>query len=95
MPKVTSKLQVTVPRAVAERFGIKPGDQIAWEAAGTVIHMIPPGALRRRSSPKDRVKAFDEATARQRRRQQGRARTAAAPRRGWRRDQLYVRAQPR
>ena len=82
MPKVTSKLQVTVPRAVAERFGIKPGDQIAWEAAGTVIHVIPPGALRHRPSPRDRVKAFDEATARQRRRQR-------------RRDQLYVRAQPR
>lgn len=95
MPKVTSKLQVTVPKAVADRFGIKPGDEIAWEAAGTVIHVIPSGAPPRRTSLDDRLKAFDEATARQRRRQRQRPRAAAVTRRGWQRDELYARAQPR
>ena len=30
MSKVTSKLQVTVPKAAAERYGIRPGDAIDW-----------------------------------------------------------------
>ena len=28
MARVTSKLQVTIPKAVAEQFGIRPGDRI-------------------------------------------------------------------
>jgi AbrB family looped-hinge helix DNA binding protein len=28
MGKVTSKLQVTVPKAIAQRYGIRPGDEI-------------------------------------------------------------------
>ena len=34
MAKVTSKLQVTVPRAIADRYGIRPGDDIEWIATG-------------------------------------------------------------
>ena len=30
MAKVTSKLQVTVPKAIADRFGIRPGDEIEF-----------------------------------------------------------------
>jgi AbrB family looped-hinge helix DNA binding protein len=41
MSKVTSKLQVTLPKAIAERFNIKPGDQIEWEAAGETIRVVP------------------------------------------------------
>ena len=33
MAKVTSKLQVTVPKALAERYGIRPGDDIRFEEA--------------------------------------------------------------
>jgi len=40
MAKVTSKLQVTVPKALAERYAIRPGDEIAWEAAGDVIRVV-------------------------------------------------------
>jgi bifunctional DNA-binding transcriptional regulator/antitoxin component of YhaV-PrlF toxin-antitoxin module len=39
MAKVTSKLQVTVPKALAEN-AIRPGDEIAWEAAGDVIRVV-------------------------------------------------------
>ncbi len=95
MPKVTSKRQVTVPKAVAERFGIRPGDEIQWEAAGSVIHVIPPHVRRRGSSPEDRLQAFDQATARQRRRQGKPSRAVAVKGRGWRREDLYPRAQPR
>ena len=59
MAKVTTKLQVTVPKTIADRFRIKPGDEIAWEAAGVVIHVIPPGAPRHASTIADRLKAFD------------------------------------
>jgi AbrB family looped-hinge helix DNA binding protein len=41
MSKVTSKLQVTIPKAIADRFKIKPGDRIQWEAPGEIIRVIP------------------------------------------------------
>jgi len=42
MAKVTSKYQVTVPKKIAERYSIRPGDDIDWVAAGEVIRVIPP-----------------------------------------------------
>jgi AbrB family looped-hinge helix DNA binding protein len=95
MSKVTTKLQVTVPKTIAERFQIKPGDEISWEAAGTVIRVIPPGAASRASTVADRLTAFDAATERQRRRQRGGARAGATTLRGWRREDLYSYAKPR
>ena len=41
MAKVTSKCQVTVPKAIAQQYGIRPGDDIDWVAAGDVIRVIP------------------------------------------------------
>src|SRR5688500_4941288 len=61
MSKVTSKLQVTLPKSIAERFNIKPGDQIEWEAAGETIRVVP--ARKRTKStilPQDRLKHFDQ-----------------------------------
>ena len=37
MSKVTSKLQVTIPKAIADRFGIAPGDDIDWIVTGESI----------------------------------------------------------
>lgn len=37
MSRVTSKLQVTVPKAIADRFAIHPGDEIDWLPAGEVV----------------------------------------------------------
>ncbi len=54
MAKVTSKLQVTVPKAIADRYGIRPGDEIEWVAAGDTIRVLPPnsgGAEHRPRSP--------------------------------------------
>ena len=30
MAKVTSKFQVTVPKTIADRYSIGPGDEIEW-----------------------------------------------------------------
>jgi AbrB family looped-hinge helix DNA binding protein len=95
MAKVTSKLQVTVPKAIADQYGIRPGDEIEWVAAGDCIRVIPPGPRVTAVDVEMRLRLFDAATQRQRRRQAGR-RPARAPRdRGWRREDLYSRARPR
>ena len=41
MARVTSKLQVTIPKAVADRYAIEPGAEIEFEPAGDVIRVIP------------------------------------------------------
>ena len=87
---MTSKLQVTVPKALAERFGISPGDDIRWEAAGDVIRVVP----RPREPPEDRAsrrKLFDKATERQRERERTEAPLEPAGDRGWTREELYER----
>ena len=95
MGKVTSKLQVTVPKAIAERFRIRPGDQIEWIAAGDSIRVVPKGRRPALDERKARLKAFDEATERQRQRQAGRAPEKQPGDRGWKREDLYERARPR
>lgn len=93
MAKVTSKYQVTVPRTIADKYHIRPGDDIDWVAAGEVIRVIPPG----KQVPEDlesRLRLFDQATKRQRSRPLARK----APRlrdRGWRREDLYGRGRSR
>ena len=68
MSKVTSKLQVTVPKSIADQFNIKPGDSIEWEAAGEIIRVVP---RRKRAksavAPKTEncLQHFDRATKRQ------------------------------
>jgi AbrB family looped-hinge helix DNA binding protein len=45
MSKVTSKLQVTIPKAVAGKYGIRPGDEVVWEEGprGVMMLRVPPG----------------------------------------------------
>ena len=89
---MTTKLQVTLPKALAERYRVRPGDEIDWEAAGDVIRVVPHGKQR----PTDRalrLRLFDAATARQRRRKR---RLAPGSRgRGWSREELYDRGRAR
>jgi antitoxin component of MazEF toxin-antitoxin module len=92
VPKVTSKLQVTVPKALADRYHIEPGDEIGWEAAGDAIRVVP--SRRRRMDPAARLKLFDQATARQREREAAGPVTRVAER-GWTREDLYDRGRPR
>ena len=70
MSKVTSKLQVTLPKAVAEQLGINPGDEIDWEIAGEVLRVIPTAKRQRvKGGTRARVGLFDQATRRQRKRE--------------------------
>ncbi len=90
MAKVTSKYQVTVPKLIAERYGIHPGDVIDWEAAGEVIRVIPPGKQTAPSGRELRLRLFDQATERHRKRPK--TRQAPSPtNRGWSREDLYLR----
>lgn len=97
MAKVTSKLQVTVPKAVADRFGIRPGDEIEWIVEGDTIRVVRSDS-RRALSTNERLAIFDEATGRQRERnkQWRRSHGSKTPAdRGWTRGELYVRGDPR
>ena len=90
MAKVTSKYQVTVPKTIAERYGIRPGDHIDWVPAGEVIRVVPPGRQLAPESRESRLRWFDQATERLRRRTP--APKARRPRdRGWKREDLYGR----
>ena len=91
MSKVTSKLQVTVPKAIADRFGICPGDEIEFQAAGDGIRILRT-ENRAPLSVEERLRLFDESTKRVRRR---RWKGKPPKDRGWTREDLYERARPR
>lgn len=92
MSKVSSKLQVTVPKAIAERYSIRPGDHIRFEEAGESIRVV---SANTPTPNKDldteaRLRLFDEATARQQAREAVKPASSATGR-GWTREQLYTR----
>lgn len=90
MAKVTSKLQVTIPKRLAARYAIRPGDEIDWEAGGDAIRIVPRDRRPGTPSLPERLAIFDAATERIERR--GGATSDTPPRdRGWTRDELYVR----
>jgi AbrB family looped-hinge helix DNA binding protein len=96
MAKVTSKLQVTVPKAIAQKQGIRPGDEIDWIPAGDSVRVVKRSRRRPASDVvRERLRLFDEATERQRRRQAGRSPEKEPRDRGWKREDLYDRGRPR
>jgi AbrB family looped-hinge helix DNA binding protein len=96
MAKVTSKLQVTVPKAIADEFAIRPGDEIEWIPSGDGIRVIKRAASEqdREATVAVRLRAFDEATKRQAARG-GTRRPPPGSGRGWTRDELYRRGSSR
>lgn len=94
MSKVTSKLQVTIPKALAEKHRIGPGDEIRWSSAGDAIR-IEIGAPEKPLSIEERLKLFDESVRRQNRRQAGKKYPKNPSDRGWKREDLYVRGRSR
>lgn len=93
MSKVTSKLQVTIPKAIAEEYGIEPGDEIEFRPAGDFIRVVPPGGRRRRRlSREERLRVFDAAMERQRKYEATLELPDEPPReRDWKREDLYTR----
>ena len=92
MSKVTSKLQVTVPKTLAVRYGIRPGDEIRFEEAGEVIRVVPASACTalKTLDVQARLRLFDAATVRQRTREAGQCMRQSSTR-GWTREELYER----
>ncbi len=97
MSKVTSKLQLTVPKAIADQYGIKPGDELEWVPAGDSIRVE---LVRRKAragkqlTAEERVALFDEGTKRldalqleELKKNQGNRVTRET--RGWTREDLY------
>jgi AbrB family looped-hinge helix DNA binding protein len=92
--KVTSKLQVTIPKAIAERYAIRPGDDVEWVPGADSVRVVPAKMLRKEVSIATRLKLFDAATERQRARG-ARSASGAGAERGWTREDLYERGGPR
>lgn len=92
MARVTSKRQVTVPKAIADRFEIRPGDDIEFVAAGDAIRVLPARKAKKALDLKERLRLFDESTRRLRRRV-WKGKPPAD--RGWTREELYTRGRPR
>lgn len=87
MSKVTTKLQLTLPKALAVQYGIHAGSEVRFEAAGPVIVLRPAGEETPRLSLTERLALFDAATDRlEARGYEG------AGRREWSREDLYDRA---
>lgn len=96
MPKVTSKLQLTVPKKIADQYGIRPGDELEWIPAGDSIRVElvrRKAKAGRRLNPEERVALFDEGTRRLDRLQAEELKKnrgkPAPPDRGWTRENLY------
>ena len=65
MSKVTTKLQLTVPKAIADQYGIRPGDELEWVPAGETIRVVLIGRTRRPAkqlSVEERLALFDQVT---------------------------------
>ena len=69
MAKVTSKLQLTIPKAIAEQYKIRPGDELDWLPAGKTIRVVKRARSASRKTVdatlQERLRLFDQATARQ------------------------------
>lgn len=103
MAKVTSKLQLTVPKVIADRYHIRPGDDLDWVPAGDVIRVIPQN-VKLRIHPKrgieERLRLFRDMIERQKQREASAEIVQTQPERpwkpheimrGWRREDLYTR----
>lgn len=94
---MTSKLQLTLPKNIADQYGIRPGDELQWTAAGEVIRVTPTRNQQTNKllTLKERLRLFDRSTQRQRRRQAQLSRSSSADLktadRGWKREDLYQR----
>lgn len=107
MAKVTSKLQVTIPKAIADRYGIRPGDELDWIAAGDTVRVVKRGSAARGAqgrSVAERLRVFHASLKRQKLREAHPEQIPDASEppwkpheieRGWRREDLHDRGRSR
>ena len=91
--KVTGKFQITLPRALVDRCGIRVGDALELRPIGRSIQIDRRPAHDATRLRQERLAHFDRAT----KRQQTRQTTGSVPARsrGWTREELYVRGRSR
>lgn len=63
MSKITSGYRVTIPKALAERLGVGPGDEVEWQVDGDELR-VRPARAKKPLSVEERLKMFDESTKR-------------------------------
>lgn len=100
MAKVTSKLQLTVPKRVADTYQIRPGDEVELVPSGGFIRMIPASRPQQDLTAAEKVKRFrglieEFQKPRKPERDANRAKARAEAARGWKREDLYTRGSPR
>ena len=60
---MTSKLQLTVPKVIAEKYGIRPGDELEWTPAGESIRVrLVRNKTKTELKPDELLSLFDENT---------------------------------
>lgn len=91
---MTSKRQVTIPKAIADRYGIASGEEIEFLPAGESIRVQRAAAEATGEDRGARLERYDQATERQHARQADEHRGSPGDR-GWRREDLYERGSPR
>jgi len=65
MTRITSKRQVTIPKAIADRYNIREGDDLAFLVAGDAIYILPVRSRTKERPMIERLANFDAATKRQ------------------------------
>ena len=83
MAKVTSKYQVSIPKALADQLGV--GDEVEWLVSGNEFR-VRPAQAKKRLSVEERLKMFDESTQRIAEYHKNRNLTGS---RDWTREDLY------
>ena len=81
---------MTIPKSIADLYGIAFGDEIEFVPAGDAIRVQRPGARAAQLDTNARLAEFDRATDRQLARQYDAPPTAVGDR-DWRREDLYER----
>lgn len=102
MAKVTSKLQLTIPRKIADLHGIHPGSELEFESLGENIRLSVTNSPKPTfTSLQARLDDFDRATLRQAARDEKLRKehpelfSEKKSDRGWTREELYDRGFPR
>lgn len=93
MSKVTGKLQITIPKALAERHHISPGCSVHFDSMGRDLLLRLEDSQHKTMDRHARLASFDEST--RRLRNLARPSSGKHPDRGWTRDDLYERGLPR
>jgi AbrB family looped-hinge helix DNA binding protein len=98
MGKVTSKLQLTVPKAIADQYGIRPGDELEWIPAGESIRveLVRKARAGQQLTTEERLALFDantkwldELQADQLNEAKAKGTRVTRETRGWTREEIY------